>query len=290
MHVTKRTLAKLPIALLVLAVLVSATAPIAHADTAPSLAILSPGGLLNNSTVVPPSFVVSFAVFNFAFVNPGIVGQTNQPNMGHMHVFLDGVYRTLWAQPEGIPFNDVPAGQHTIKLQLVNHNHTPLNPDISASVTVQVTSAPQGAPGLTILSPAGALNSATTVGPSFVVSFAVNNFYPTDPIGQPKALNTGHVHIILDGAYYGLWTTLNPIPFMELQPGSHTIKLQLVNTDHTPLNPDVSQTITVTVSGSSSTTSPAAIPGFPIEAVLVGALLWLGASAILRKRKSKESN
>jgi hypothetical protein len=290
MQKPNRTLLKFTVPVLVLILLIGVTPALVNAAMGPSLTILSPAGPLNTSNVVNPSFVVSFAVGNFEFVSPGAEGLTNEPNKGHIHVFLDGVYLTLWARPEGIPFNNIPAGQHTIKLQLVNHDHSALSPDVSASVTVQVTAAPQGTPDLAILSPAGPLNSATNVAPSFVVSFKVDNFLPTDPIGQPKALNTGHVHVFHDGAYYGLWTSLNQLPFIGLTSGSHTIKLQLVNNDHSALSPDVSQTITVTVSApSTAPPSPGAIPGFPIEAVLAGALIWIGALALItRKRKTKE--
>jgi len=288
MYNINRNLFKLGIAVVVLALLVNSVSSSVSAAASPQLVILSPGGALNKSTVVTPSFVVAFLVTNFQFVAPGMPGQTNQPGQGHMHVFLDGVYWDLWAQPEGIPFNNVPVGQHNITLQLVNSDHTPLSPDVEASVIVQVTNAPLGTPTLTILSPAGFLNNATTVSPSFVVSFAVSNFVLTDPVGQPKALNTGHIHIFLDGAYYGQATSVSSIQFVGLSPGTHTIKLELVNNDHTPLNPDVSKTITVTVSGAStamSTSSSLSIPGFPIEAVFAGALIWIGALAYFAHRR-----
>lgn len=285
MHDLNRNL-KLGIAVVVLTILVSFTSTSVSAAPSPQLVILSPGGLLNKSNVVTPSFVVAFAVSNFQFVTPGITGQSNQPGQGHMHVFLDGTYWNLWSQPEGIPFNNVPAGQHNITLQLVNSDHTPLSPDVEASVIVQVTSAPQGSPKLTILSPAGILNNATMVGPSFVVSFAVTNFVLTEPVGQPKALNTGHMHIFLDGAYIGQATSVNSIQFIGLSPGTHTIKLELVNNDHSPLSPDVSKSITVTVSGASTSLSTSSsIPGFPIEAVFAGALVWIGALTYFAHRK-----
>lgn len=294
MKKSTRTVIESITAILVLTILaISFTTNVYASDPAPGLVILAPGGILNTSTVVGTSFVLAFAVSNFQLVQPGLPGQTNQPNQGHIHVFLDGVYYNVWAIPEGIPFNNLQPGQHTIKLELVNNDHTPLNPDVSASTTLQVTSAPRGSASLTILSPAGALNAATTVSPSFVVAFAISNFTFTDPIGQPKALNTGHMHIFLDGVYYGLWTSLNPIPFIGLSPGSHTIKLQLVNNDHSPLSPDVSQTITITVSGASTSlstsSSPVSIAGFPIEAVLAGAVIWIGILVLVaRKRKAKQ--
>ena len=286
---SQSVLIKATLVLLLLAALVGSFSANIHAssDPNPALVFLSPGGILNPSTTVTPSFVLAFAVFNFTLA-PNAVGQAAVAGQGHIHVFLDGVYWNVWAVPQGIPFDNLPPGQHTIMLELVNNDHSALSPDVKASATLQVTSAPQGPPALAILSPAGVLNNATTVGPSFVVAFLVKNFVFTDPAGQPKAMNTGHIHVFLDGTYYSLWPSAGSIPFNELKAGSHTIKLQLVNNDHSALSPDASQTITVTVTGAAPAPPSAAIPGFPIEAVLVGAFIWLGALAILyRKRKAK---
>jgi len=220
---------------------------VAYAQPAPGLLILSPAGALNPNSTVSPSFVVSFTLVNFELAEPGIPGMVNKPNQGHIHVFLDDTYYALWINENPIPFSNLSSGNHTIKLQLVNNDHSVLNPDVSKTIAISVTEAPSGQPSLRILSPAGALNTDTNVATSFKVSFIVNNFTFADPVGQPNALNTGHIHVFIDEKYYVLWTSTLPIPFDSMAQGQHTIKLQLVTNRHSPLNPDVSTTITVNV-------------------------------------------
>ncbi len=113
-----------------------------------SIAILSPGSgaLLNKNQTVNPSFLVSFLVNNFTLDNPGTGTVTNvnttvrgSPNQGHIHVFVDGVYVTIWADANGIPLSLTP-GTHTIRLDLVNDYHQEFSPGINATTTVNVIS------------------------------------------------------------------------------------------------------------------------------------------------------
>jgi hypothetical protein len=93
-----------------------------------SIAILSPGSgaVLNKNQTVNPSFLVSFLVNNITLVQPGTSTNVNTTtsgggahNEGHIHVFVDGVYVTIWASVDGIPLSLTP-GTHTIRLDLVN--------------------------------------------------------------------------------------------------------------------------------------------------------------------------
>src|SRR5438094_10594050 len=117
----------------------------------PSLTIVSPtdGALIANGTPV----LVDFRVSNFAFVQPGRVGQIGSPNEGHANVFLDTQYVRLLTDVE--PFSlSLTSGAHTIRIQLVADNGTALNPAVSASVRVVATGGPGGGgPRVTILSP-----------------------------------------------------------------------------------------------------------------------------------------
>jgi hypothetical protein len=106
--------------------------------------ILSPGngGALNNQQDVGTSFLVSFFVKNFTLVQPGTSQDVNTTtstspihNEGHIHVFVDGNYITIWARPEGIPLTVTP-GSHTIKLELVNDSHQSFPTPITASTTI----------------------------------------------------------------------------------------------------------------------------------------------------------
>jgi hypothetical protein len=112
-----------------------------------TIAILSPGGALNSNQTVLPSFLVSFAVNNFSLVQPGTTGDVNTvagsgPTAhaeGHIHVFVDGRYTTIWTNTNGIPLT-LPPGSHTIRLDLVNDLHYEFSPGINATTTVNVTS------------------------------------------------------------------------------------------------------------------------------------------------------
>lgn len=111
-----------------------------------SIAILSPGSgaVLNKNQTVNPSFLVSFLVNNFSLVQPGTYQNVNTTitgggahNEGHIHVFVDGVYVTLWASVDGIPLS-LSSGTHTIRLDLVNDYHQEFSPGINATTTVNV--------------------------------------------------------------------------------------------------------------------------------------------------------
>src|SRR5256885_13044516 len=96
------------------------------------IAILSPGpgATINKNADVNPSFIVSFLVHNITIVNPGTTGDVNTTigsgtsghNEGHIHVFVDNVYTTIWANLNGIPLTLTP-GSHAIRLDLVNDLH-----------------------------------------------------------------------------------------------------------------------------------------------------------------------
>ncbi len=106
------------------------------------IAILSPGpgATINKNSNVNPSFIVSFLVHNITIVNPGTTGDVNTTigsgtsghNEGHIHVFVDNVYTTIWANLNGIPLTLTP-GSHTIRLDLVNDFHQEFSPRINAS-------------------------------------------------------------------------------------------------------------------------------------------------------------
>src|SRR5579864_404860 len=111
-----------------------------------AIAILSPGsgGVLNSNQTVSTSFLVSFLVHNYTLVQPGTNNDVNTTtigagahNEGHIHVFVDNVYITIWASVNGIPLTLTP-GTHTIRLDLVNDFHQEFSPAVTASTTVNV--------------------------------------------------------------------------------------------------------------------------------------------------------
>ncbi len=116
-----------------------------------SIKILSPGGALNTNTNVNQSFIVSFAVSNFTLQQPGTINDVNTfttgstaHNEGHIHVFVDNAYITIWANTNGIPLTLSP-GTHIIRLDLVNDLHYEFSPGINATTTVNVADPLQSA-------------------------------------------------------------------------------------------------------------------------------------------------
>jgi hypothetical protein len=108
---------------------------------------------------------VSVSIENFQIVAAGGTGVI--PGQGHIHYYLDvdppttpgapavttaGTYKST---PEPfVVWENVPAGTHTFSTQLVNNNHTPLEPPVMAKVTVTLqASAPPTTPPAGTTSP-----------------------------------------------------------------------------------------------------------------------------------------
>src|SRR5439155_7898607 len=158
----------------------------------PSLSILAPANdqVVGNGTPV----IVSFAVANFVLVQPGRVGQVASPAEGHVDLYVDGVYSRLLTRVEPLSL-PLESGPHTILLQLVQDNGTPLTPDVFASVRVIATHGPAvGTPTIMIVSP----KPGPTISHDLYVAVAVTNFTLVDPHGQANAPNEGHVQLFLN--------------------------------------------------------------------------------------------
>jgi len=108
-----------------------------------------------NEDVLPLSFLsVQFncTVYNFKLSDDKI-GKENAPGEGHFIYYLNANPPTIQGQPattaEGTykvttesfyTWEDVPTGEHTFALQLVNNDNTPLDPPVVAKITVIVPS------------------------------------------------------------------------------------------------------------------------------------------------------
>ena len=245
------------------------------AAAGPSLSILAPANdqVVGNGTPV----IVSFAVANFTLVQPGRVGQVGGPTEGHVEVYVDGVYSRLLTRVE--PFSlPLGSGPHTIRLQLVQDNGTPLNPDVFASVRIVATDGPAiGTPTITIVSP----EPGPTISHDLYVAVAVTNFTLVDPHGQANAPNEGHVQLFLNGVLHQEPRAYDLGFIVDMPDGNSTITARLVNNDNTPLNPDVSASVTVRILGAADPT--------PSEQVTAAVSLILAVILIvllLRRRKA----
>jgi hypothetical protein len=105
-------------------------------------------------------------------------------------------------------------------------------------------------------------DGATLEAGDIEVSVDVANFEVVDKLGQDLAAGEGHVHYYInvdeipttpgepavtddETTYHAEATT--SFTWQGVRPGEHTFGVQLVNNDHTPLEPPVTDEITVTV-------------------------------------------
>jgi len=126
----------------------------------------------------------------------------------------------------------------------------------SPTAAASPTEAPRG-PTVNILTPE---DGGTVAAGRVEVAVAPSGFEVVDKLGQPAAANQGHVHFYLDvaeipttpgqpavtaeGTYHASATTSYTWP--DVPAGEHTFAAQLVNNDHTPLEPPVTAEVTVT--------------------------------------------
>jgi len=266
--------AMLGLSVLVGTFLLAVTSP-PVAAAGPSLSILAPANnqVIGNGTPV----IVSFAVANFVLVQPGRVGQVANPGEGHVDLYVDGAYSRLLTrvEPVSVPLG---SGPHTIRLQLVQDNGTPLSPDVSASVWIVATHGPAvGTPTISIVSP----RPGPTIAHDVYFAVEVTNFTLVDSYGQPNAPNEGHVQLFLNDV-------LNQEPraydlgfIVDMPDGNNTVTARLVNNDNTALSPDISASVTIRIQGAADPTGSEQVTG-GVSLILALILLVL----LLRRRKA----
>lgn len=137
--------------------------------------------------------------------------------------------------------------------------------------TTQTAQPAVTSPGISITSP---LNGATLSGTDIPLTVTVTNFRVVDKQGQAAAAGEGHVHFYLDVSpipsdpakpaipanAQAVWAHVSgtSYTFTNVSPGMHTVSVQLVNNDHTPVTPIVTQSVMVTTAGGSATPAPTA--------------------------------
>lgn len=214
----------------------------------PSINISYPG---DSALVNASSTKLEVDVQNFT-LDPEHVGGTNVSGTGHYHIFVDGVYQSYSASSSTV-VTDLHPGTHDIKVELVNNDHSSLNPPVTDAVLVKVgTSAPQ----VYIDSPAG---GSTLHSHSVELELSWQNFI-MDPnaIGGKPAPGKGHYHVLVDGEYYDYGTS-DVALVSDLSEGTHLLTVELVNNDHSELDQPVVDNVLVTVAAGSpgiSITSP----------------------------------
>jgi outer membrane protein assembly factor BamB len=126
---------------------------LATPGAAPQVGIATPAA---NATVEGSTVVVTAWVKNFDLADN--LGQAKVAGQGHLHYFMDVQAPTTPGQPAVttpgtyVPtpyaytvWRNVSTGIHTFSVELVNNDHTTLNPPVVDSVTVNVVPLPPGA-------------------------------------------------------------------------------------------------------------------------------------------------
>jgi outer membrane protein assembly factor BamB len=211
----------------------------------------------NNDRLPAGNISVQVEVTNFKVVDK--LGQANVAGEGHIHYFLDVTPPTTQGQPAvtasgtyaatastNYTWHNVPAGTHTLSVELVNNDHTPLNPPVVQTITVTTDTNPR----ISILQPT---NGAIKRAGSITIDVSVSNFNLVDKLGQANVSGEGHIHYFMDvqppttpgqpaiPPADSVWaaTADTSYTFNNVPDGIHTFYVELVNNDHTPLEPPV---------------------------------------------------
>ena len=149
-------------------------------------------------------------------------------------------------------------------------------------------------PGLEVTAPVdGSSVDSTDVTVEFDVTGVaiVASTVPLERAGQQPEANRpgeGHLHLMLDLGSIVVWNTTEPYTFANVPPGEHQLMVEIVNNDHSSLNPPVVQQIRFRSSADQvvpNTGEPRVdvTPAYAWLLALFG-LTILGAGVVLRRR------
>ena len=241
----------------------------------PSLAVLSPS---NGDTVTSTDIPVSVRVSNFTLSTPD-VGLPDKDGEGHIHVMLDGmnmgVLFNFYTTPQfTLPGEGMKPGQHTLTFDLASNTHMDME-DTVTSVTINyqpltAKAAPQanpsaGTPEVSIVWPP----NGATVGPVFTLQVNKKNFTPSLELeGKPNLAGFGHYHVFVDmdmsgmGMEGGMMSMAGmigmpgsdtiPVDLRAWSNGQHSITVEPVQDDHTPIQGATPAMITINLQGAAA--------------------------------------
>jgi hypothetical protein len=239
-----------------------------------SITITAPA---QGATIFGNSTTVTVTVANFA-LSPAHVGTAPVEGEGHWHVLVDGVYQGFSATTSAV-VTGLTVGDHTLRVELHNNDHSALAVDVFAVVTIHVA----GAPTVRIVSPA---TGTEVTGGTMALTLETSNFTLV-AVGSTtiNAAGSGHIHVLVDGVVAQMVST-TAVSLTNLTVGSHTIRVELVNNDDSPVA-GASNSSTITVTVKEATTPPAPkgfLPGFESVAAL-GAVAAVAGIMLARRRR-----
>lgn len=269
MHRQLATIATLALSTLV--VLLPATS---QAQARPGLRVISPTeGARITSTDIP----VQVEVSNFK-LSAEDVGLPDVDGEGHIHVMIDGmsmgVLFNFYTTPTFTLLGDaLTPGKHTLIFDLATNTHMDMEHTVQHVIIDYQPTALQpapaaiahpGSPSVRIMSPA----DGATVGPRFTLQVDKTNFTPSLGLeGKPNLAGFGHYHVMVDMDAFPMMMMggMMSMDGMVAMPGSDTISLDLsawppgrhtltvepVQDDHTPIEGAREATISFNLQGTS---------------------------------------
>jgi plastocyanin len=259
--------------------------PATHAQAKPSLRILSPTeGTRVTSTDIPVQLEVSSFSLSAADVGlPDVNGE------GHIHVMLDGmnmgVLFNFFTTPTFTLLGDaIPPGRHTLIFDLASNTHMDMEDTVQhVTIDYQPTNprpapamvANPGPPTVKVTSPA----DGAAVDPKFTLQVDKTNFSPSLGLeGKPDQAGFGHYHVMVDMDVFPMMmmggmmamdgmvampgSDTIPLDLSAWPPGKHTITVEPVQNDHTPIEGATPGMITINLQGTSA--APRAMDGLTL--------------------------
>jgi hypothetical protein len=137
----------------------------------PAISILTPRA---GAELRPGGITVAVSIQNFFVVTAGGIPARGQ---GHLHYYLDTTIPTVPGAPAVAPegryykestetsvlWKSLPPGVHTFGVQLVNNDHTPFEPPVTAELTVNIPAPPPA-------EPVSEIEGVTSPGPAAVIA------------------------------------------------------------------------------------------------------------------------
>jgi hypothetical protein len=170
-------------------------------------------------------------------LNPSF-GSPNVANEGHWHLYINDVMSGMYAV-EDLELTDLPAGNHEIEVELVNNDHSSLDPKVSDIVNITVVH-----PMIEITHP---MDGHIQYKNDLDVHVMIENFtMNASAIGMDNMAGEGHYHIYINGGLVGPYTDMMTM-LNDLPAGTHELKVELVNNDHSSLDPMVMDMVSFTI-------------------------------------------
>jgi hypothetical protein len=193
---------------------------------------LAPGVFFDRAVAVVPwdsaTLPIRLSTANFNLAEPDGTGLPIAGS-GYWHMFLDGEWLDGRAVTDFVLEGMAP-GEHLFEVVLTGNDLVETAVRDRMWVTI-----PADRPNVAVSYP----GRDWVMGPAFEVAFAVENFtLDASAMGGENGRHVGHAALLIDGALVAE-TAAGTHAVSGLLPGAHTLRLELVNNDGTPLEPPV---------------------------------------------------